>query len=306
MVRASAVILLQWQNTANLVRSPWLLTAVTLTPMEGIHLVIPEEIASRFAGLPYVQAVVLSGSRTSRVDDGHSDFDLYVYTEQEIPTDWRAELARPHGTHIAIDNRYWELGDDWIDTRTGREVDIMYRSPRWIEEQLDRLLVHCEASTGYTTCFWHNVLNSQALYDRDGWFGRLQERANQPYPEALRSAIIAKNHPILRKTNSSFMQQLELAVARRDLVSVNHRVAALLASYFDVLFALNSQPHPGEKRLVAYAETLCPKRPPALAQQVEAVIAAGAPAGQPEILTHANRLLDSLDALLLAEGLIDA
>ena len=265
---------------------------------------IPEEIAGHFAGLPYVQAVVLSGSRTSRVDDGHSDFDIYVYTQQVVPPAWRMELARPHGSHIAIDNHYWEAGDDWIDTRTGREVDIMYRSPEWIEEQLDRVLVHCEASTGYSTCFWYNVLNSQILYDRAGWFGTLQERVNQPYPEALRRAIVAKNHPILRKTNSSYMQQLELAVERRDLVSINHRVAALLASTFDLLFAVNGQPHPGEKRLIAYAEKLCPKRPPGLAQQIEAVIVASALPGQPELLTCANTLLDSLDALLLAEGLI--
>ena len=77
-----------------------------------------------------------------------------------------------------------------------------------------------------------------------------------------------------------------------------------MASTFDLLFAVNSQPHPGEKRLVAYAETLCPKRPPALAQQVEAMIAASATPGQPDLLTCANALLDSLDAVLLAEGLI--
>ena len=270
--------------------------------MKGAKLMIAEEIAGRFAGLPYVQAVVLSGSRTSRADDGHSDFDIYVYTQQEVPPIWRLELARPYGSHIAVDNHYWETGDDWIDTRTGREVDIMYRSPEWIEEQLDRVLVHCEASTGYSTCFWYNVLNSQILYDRAGWFGRLQERVNQPYPEALRRAIVAKNHPILRKTNSSYIQQLELAVERRDLVSINHRVAALLASTFDLLFAVNHQPHPGEKRLVAYVEMLCPKRPPELAQQVGAMIAASALPGQPELLTCANSLLDSLDTLLMTEG----
>ncbi|MCU0736083.1 MAG: DUF4037 domain-containing protein [Methylotetracoccus sp.] len=274
--------------------------------MPGTAPGIPEGIAGRFAGLPYVEAVVLSGSRTRRVDDGHSDFDLYVYTRQQVPVDWRWELARPHGSKIAIDNRYWENGDDWIDTRTGREVDIMYRSPEWIEEQIERLLVHHEASTGYSTCFWHNVLSAQILYDRDGWFERLQERAHQPYPEPLRRAIVVKNHPILRTTNSSFLQQLELAVARRDLVSINHRLAALMASLFDVLFAINRQPHPGEKRLLAYAEALCPLRPPALAQQVEALLAAGALPGQPELFAHAHTLLDSLDALLLAEGLLTA
>lgn len=268
-------------------------------------LAIPQELAARFGELPAVQAVVLSGSISNRVDDGKSDFDLYIYVTEEIPVAWRAELAGQHGTHVAIDNRYWELGDDWIDARVGRMVDVHYRWPDWIEEQIDRLLLRCEASTGYSTCFWHNVLHSEALFDRDGWYGRLQERARQPYPDELRWAIVAKNQPILRNTLSSYMQQLEVALERRDHQSVNHRVAELLAGYFDILFAVNRQPHPGEKRLVAYAETLCPLRPLALAQQVEAVVAAVAPAGQPELLAHAHALVDSLDELLLAEGLID-
>jgi hypothetical protein len=102
------------------------------------------------------------------------------------------------------------------------------------------------------------------------------------------------------------MQQLELAVERRDHHSVNHRVSALLASYFDILFALNRQPHPGEKRLVVCTEALCPRRPSALAQQVEAVIGAVAPPQQAALLARANVLLDSLDEILQAEGLIDA
>jgi len=253
-----------------------------------------------------VLAVVLSGSTSNRVDDGKSDFDIYVYTTEEIPAAWRTELAQQHGAHLAIDNRYWEMGDDWIDTRIDRMVDVIYRWPAWIEEQIDRMLVRHEASTGYSTCFWHNVLHSEALFDRDGWFARLQARARQPYPDELRRAIVAKNRPILRHTLSSYMQQLEVALERRDHQSVNHRVGALLASYFDILFAVNRQPHPGEKRLVAYAETLCPLRPPALAQQVEAVISAIAPAQQSELLAQAKALLDSLDEILLAQGLVDA
>ena len=38
-------------------------------------------------------------------------------------------------------------------------------------------------------------------------------------------------------------------------------MSAILASYFDVLFAYNRVYHPGEKRLVPYASALCRSLP---------------------------------------------
>src|SRR5690606_35735048 len=109
------------------------------------------------------------------------------------------------------------------------------RSPQWIEDQLDRVLIHHQASVGYSTCFWFNVLHSRPLYDPDGWYATLQHRARQPYPDALARAIVAKNHPILRTLrHSAYTHQLEHAVNRGDWVSIQHRITAILASYFDI------------------------------------------------------------------------
>ena len=168
--------------------------------------------------------------------------------------------------------------------------------------ELDRVLQQHEASVGYSTCLWHNVLASQVLYDRNGWFHGLQQAAKQPYPEGLRSAIIAKNYPILNRNMSSYLHQLERAVARGDLISVNHRVAALLASYFDILFAVNRLPHPGEKRLAEIASAQCAKLPEGMSQQVQELIHAVSEEGQ-GVITKASALISSLDHLLEAEGL---
>lgn len=262
------------------------------------------EVATEFAALPEVTAVVLSGSKGGEFFDDRSDIDLYVYAETEPSKAWRTDLGRKFGERLSIGNNFWEPGDEWVALRTGIVVDIMYRSPVWIEEQLDRVLLRHQASVGYSTCFVHNVLYSRPLYDRNGWFAALRQKAEQPYPEPLRRAIIAKNHPILRSTLSSYVHQIAVALDRGDHLSVNHRITALLASYFDILFAINRLHHPGEKRLVAYVLAQCPKRPPDFQRQVYELLRAIAPPAQSGALERVNDLLDGLDALLIAERLI--
>ena len=263
---------------------------------------LAHEVAAVLATLPQVQAVALGGSRSSRVDDKKSDIDLYVYSREEIAAEERRRLFEARTSRAEFGNAVWEPGDEWVDRATGVRVDLMYRDVRWIEEQLDRVLVRHEACAGYSTCFWYNVRNSLPLFDRGGWFATLQMKTRQPYPAELKRAIVAKNYPILRRNMSSYVHQIELALGRGDMVSANHRTAALLASYFDILFAINDQPHPGEKRLVQFAKEMCPKRPQKLAEQVEAAIEA---IGRPQRLTETvNRLLDGLEELLRGEQLI--
>ena len=61
-------------------------------------------------------------------------------------------------------------------------------------------------------------------------------------------------------------------MARGDAITVNHRIAALLSSFFDILFAVNRVPHPGEKRLATIAAERCPLRPTDLDLQVDALL----------------------------------
>jgi len=163
---------------------------------------------------------------------------------------------------------------------------------------LARSLIRYEASIGYSTCFWHNVRASVALFDRDGWYRRMQDWASQPYPEPLRHSIFAKNHPILRRTHASYRHQIALATSRNDLISVQHRVTALLASYFDILFAINRLPHPGEKRLIATATQLCPLLPVQMEHDIRSLLEATTPENWQFLLTRIDALLDHLDVLL--------
>jgi hypothetical protein len=78
-------------------------------------------------------------------------------------------------------------------------------------------------------------------------------------------------------------------------------LAGLLASYFDILFALNRQLHPGEKRLVEKAVSTCELVPESMEAEIDAVLTSAAKGGV-ELLNNLTVLLDHLDHLLVRNG----
>ena len=268
------------------------------------RLELARALTASFSAFSQVEAIALAGSLATDSADADSDIDLYVYTTALIPLSDRVALVRERGAACAdLDLRFWDLGDEWYDRATGIEVDTIYWDTAWIESMIDRVLVEHQASVGYSTSHWYTIRHSLALYDPYGWFRSLQERAAVPYPEPLRQAIIARNHPLLRNVIPSYLHQIEKAIRRDDLVSINHRVAALLASYFDVLFALNRLPNPGEKRLLEQAERQCASRPPDMASQVDRVLrAASGGDGDLDPIVAISELVDDLDRLMVDEG----
>ena len=97
-------------------------------------------IAQQFGLLEQVEAVALSGSRSSETSDQRSDIDLYVYVTQPIALEARRQIAAG-ATRAEIGNEFWEPGDEWIDGESGIAVDVMYREVNWIRDQIRRVLV---------------------------------------------------------------------------------------------------------------------------------------------------------------------
>ncbi len=259
---------------------------------------IINKIAKEFSKLEYVDAVALSGSQTGLIHDERSDYDMYVYAQKSVPIDLRRQLAETFTNKYEVGNTFFEDGDELnITDEQGEKVgvDIMYRNLDWVKGEIDWVWRKHNAKVGYTTCFLHNVRTSKVLFDRNGEFQKFIDELNMPFPQELKENIIAKNYPLLREKSASYYEQIEFAIARNDFVSQNHRIAALLASYFDILFAINAQTHPGEKKLIAYAQKLCKTLPKNFQQDVEATVKS---VGNGNILPTLNKLLDELDIVL--------
>lgn len=227
------------------------------------------QIVQDFKQIEEVKAIALGGSTSAQMSDELSDFDIYIYSNKEIDVEKRRAIALKYSDRYEIDNRFFETGDELTLRETGKGIDIMYRRLSDIEGNVKWVWEGHNASVGYTTCFVDNLYHSQILYDSDGRFTELQNRVKTPYPEELAKNIIAKNLPlVMEKPAASFYEQLEYAVKRNDMVSVCHRSAAFLASYFDVLFAKNKVLHPGEKRLVQFTLKYCKLIPKSFEQEI--------------------------------------
>lgn len=263
------------------------------------YLTLAHKIAKSYSRSPLVEAVVLGGSHTSGNAEPDSDIDLYVYCTRELPRGFRQSVAAPDSAFLELDNRFFEPGDEWIDRETEIHVDVMFRTVHWIGEQLDRVLLEHRGQIGYTTCFWYNIKTSYILFDRERWFSKLQQKANLPYPEELARNIVSKNYSLLGSNLSSYLEQIKKAVKRDDPVSLNHRGSALLASYFDIIFAVNRQLHPGEKRLLDITPKLCAKLPEKMDALVRSFLnslvngGGGAEASAENLIASLNKFLEA-------------
>lgn len=206
--------------------------------------------------LPQVEAIALGGSRATGRSDESSDYDVYVYITDAIPEANRRAILEKYCRYMEIGNTFWELEDD-VTLKDGVDMDIIYRNIRDFENTVASVVVDCVSWNGYTTCMWHNLITSKIVIDKNGHLTKLQEIYRIPYPEQLKKNIISNNLKLLHGMLPSFDTQIKKAENRGDLVSVNHRVTEFLASYFDILFALNEMTHPGEKRMQQICSSEC-------------------------------------------------
>ena len=260
--------------------------------MEAINLL--KEFSDEAIKTNDIDAIVLSGSKTSLINDEMSDYDVYIYSKERVNIETRKNFAEKYSSYCELGNDYFEHGDEFIINDIC--FDFMYRDLSFAENEINYIWRKCNSKIGYTTAFLYNIKNSKIIYDKDSKFQNLQNELNNEYPEKLKENIIKKNLAVMKdKKCASFFEQLEKAIKRKDIVSVNHRIAAILSSYFDILFALNNELHPGEKKLIKYAYKLCKSLPENFENDIANIINGGL---NENILDNVNSLIENLKKII--------
>lgn len=248
-----------------------------------------EKLFEELSALPQVEAIALGGSRAGEVYDEQSDYDVYLYCTGPVEENVRRQILQKYCRYMEIGNHFWEQEDN-CTLNDGIDIDILYRNLEDFTRDVASVVEQCNAHNGYTTCMWHNLLTCKIIYDKDGRLQAAKERFNVLYPKQLKENIISNNLKLLYTAMPAYKLQILKAASRGDVVSVNHRTAAFMESYFDIIFAMNELTHPGEKRLVQLCQKKCkvlPERfeeninqlyqdlftnPDAIAEDIEAII----------------------------------
>ncbi|MCI9083301.1 MAG: DUF4037 domain-containing protein [Lachnospiraceae bacterium] len=217
---------------------------------------MPDLIFRKLAELDRVEAIALGGSRAGREYDEKSDYDVYVYVRGPVEEAKRREILSLSCSYMEIGNHFWEYEDNGV-LNSGVDIDILYRDLEEFCRGIERVVVQCRPANAYTTCMWHNLLNCKIIYDREGKLQAAKRKYDVPYPQKLKEAIIERQLKLMDSAMPAYKIQIEKAVMRKDVVSINHRVTEFLASYFDLLFAVNEKTHPGEKRLMELCKKYC-------------------------------------------------
>ncbi len=211
-------------------------------------------VARSLVTLPGVRAVFVGGSRASGLADEASDTDLYALHRGALAGPAAREAALlPHADSMVTSIDTW--GPESHFAIAGQEVEVVYLDLAGLA--LDTFYGAGAAPTGYTTAFLHTLAHGRPVADPHGELAAIQARLTT-YPEATRRRILEQAPGEL----ASYIDQLRKAQSRGDWTNVTSRRAAIQATWFDLLFALNRVYHPGEKRLLTHLER-CPLAPDA-------------------------------------------
>lgn len=211
-----------------------------------------------FKNFQQVKAIAIGGSCSAKTNDKNSDIDIYVFVDEDIPVFERENIIKKISEKYEVGGEYFGSGDEFLEKKSNTIYDIMYWNTKWFENIVDNVWIKHYPSNGYTTAFLYTLDVCEIVYDPTNWLQNLKNKINTDYPNELQQNIIHRNMMLLKdKPFASYYEQIEKAILRDDKVSINHRIAAFLASYFDIIFAKNKLLHPGEKRLVKYALEHC-------------------------------------------------
>ncbi len=279
------------------------------TPDRVVRELLP--LLRRFC--PGEHGIALGGSHAKGSGDQLSDVDVYLFADRVLPGASRRALVLEELGEAAEavswgrDEPFTEGGTDFLHRAT--RVECWLRSTRQVQATIAACRageIRREHSVWAVMGFFDHValadvLAMRIVEDPQGMLARWKAEV-AVYPEPLRRAVLGRFMP-----EAAFWpdnRHYASAVERADVIYVGAIVQQVTQALVQVVFALNGEYFPGEKRLDAALDKL-PVAPPALARRLRALLFPGEDPGVAE-LREQRRALGALvvevERLVAAHG----
>lgn len=243
-------------------------------PVEGTLLPLLRQMCSG----PY--GIAVGGSHAKGSSDALSDVDLYLFAYRVLPGAHRSSLIteafgeRVHAASWGQDAPFVEGGTDFL--YEGQRVECWLRNAEQVESAIaacKRGEIRREYSIWAVTGFFNYVVlaDVQAMRIVEDPYGLLARwKADvSTYPEALRQAILRRFMREAAFWPENFHYQS--AIARADIIYTTAIVQQVMQALVQVIFALNREYFPGEKKLSGSIGKLS-VQPQAFAARLEALL----------------------------------
>ncbi|MDW8802102.1 nucleotidyltransferase domain-containing protein [Clostridium sp. A1-XYC3] len=222
-------------------------------------------VIEKLSSLPYIEGIVLGGSRArgTHTKDSDIDFGIYYNLESfdlnainqlatELDDEHRSNLVVPPG---AWGN--WVNGGGWL-VINGHHVDLILRDIKRVEQivkDTEQGIVTANYQTGhphgYISAMYRGELAiSKVLYNKNSGFNELKKKA-EIYPTALKKSLI-----------NFFMFEAEFSLmfvkanaAADDKYYIAGHVFRIVSCLNQVLFACNNAYCINEKKAIKLLET---------------------------------------------------
>jgi hypothetical protein len=239
-----------------------------------------------------IRAVGMSGGGRPFPEPGQGDIDLFVYCTAIPAPDQRAVMLAPLQREIEqmeiskLEGGHWGQGD--CLSVTGMETWLLYFTVAEACSELEEILAG--NYLGRLDSYYYPIgrcamwKTMRIFYDPDGLLQGFKQRLAD-YPQELSQAMIAHHMQALAD-----VEDLERAVARRDVFFFHFALDLALDHFLQALFALNGEYFPSRKRSESYLQSFRIK-PADCERRLRQVVALG---GNPETLDQSYRLWNDL------------
>ena len=226
---------------------------------------IIQKVTEKLSPLPYIEGIVLGGSRARGTHTVDSDIDFGIYYNSELfdlnaINQLATELDDEHRSNLVVPPGAW---GDWVNgggwlVINGYHVDLILRDIKRVEQIMkdtEQGIVTANYQTGhphgYISAMYRGELAiSKVLYSRSSAFNEMKKKA-ETYPTALKKSLI-----------NFFMFEAEFSlmfvkanVGTDDKYYIAGHVFRIVSCLNQVLFACNNAYCINEKNAIKLLET---------------------------------------------------